>query len=77
MCEPHPLFYTERVGSPVGPAGGLTSGFFPLLYALQNHGGFVKHGIAGENQCRTDAVPVGCVVVAVVAVGEDVTSPTS
>ena len=28
LCAPHPLFYAERVGSPVGPAGGLTSGFF-------------------------------------------------
>ena len=27
VCAPHTLFYTERVGSPVGPAGGLTSGF--------------------------------------------------
>ena len=30
LCAPHPLFYAERVGSPVGPAGGLTSGFFPV-----------------------------------------------
>lgn len=27
MFAPHPLFYKERVRSPVGPAGGLTSGF--------------------------------------------------
>lgn len=29
MCVPHPLFYTERVGSPVEPAGELTSGASP------------------------------------------------
>lgn len=30
MCAPHPLFYTERVGSPVEPAGGLIFRRSPL-----------------------------------------------
>lgn len=30
LFAPHPLFYTERIGSPVGPAGGLILRLFPV-----------------------------------------------
>lgn len=47
MCAPHPLFYTERMGSHVGLAGGLTLQLSPSGKFLEATADVHTRGLAG------------------------------